>query len=121
VWLLEYRRQRQAIVGVEPDVVEKLLEFCEWRANRVIVQVEEQVLVGPKLGHVVVATQVMSNSEVEDQVQEGFLVASHEEAVEEDADLIIDVAGGFSVQKSSSALYLSCMTVFFKINLLELT
>ena len=36
------------------------------------------------------ALEIMSNGEVKDRAQEGFLVASHEEAVEEGADLVID-------------------------------
>ena len=34
--------------------------------------------------------KVVGDGEVEDRAQEGFLVASHEEAVEEGADLVID-------------------------------
>jgi hypothetical protein len=84
----------RAIVGVEHQVVKELLDFQGRRVNRVVVQVEEQAFLffwvwGRGL-RTMLLLKIVGDSKVEDQSQERFLIASHEETIEEKANLSID-------------------------------
>jgi hypothetical protein len=98
--VVEDRRQGRAIVGVEHQIIKKLLDFRGRRVNRVIIEVEEQAFLfwvcGRGLG-TLLSLKVVGDGKVEDRAQKGFLVASHKEAVEEGTDLFINSIG-FRVQ-----------------------
>ena len=100
VLMIENRRQGRAIIGVEHQIIKKLLDFRGRRINRVIIEVEEQAFLfwvcSRGLGTLLSIT-VMGDGKVEDRAQKGFLVASHKEAVEEGTDLFINSIG-FRVQ-----------------------
>jgi hypothetical protein len=72
------------------------LDFRGWRINRIVVQVEEQAFLLRVCGRssdTLLSLKVVGDGKVKDRAQEGFLVASHEEAVEEGTDLFIDSVG----------------------------
>lgn len=100
VLMIENRRQGRAIIGVEHQIIKKLLDFRGRRINRVIIEVEEQAFLfwvcSRGLG-TLLSIKVVGDGKVEDRAQKGFLVASHKEAVEEGTDLFINSIG-FRVQ-----------------------
>ncbi len=68
------------------------LDEFGWRVKRIIFQMKEYSFPGVFLGRfwVSFSFKVVSDGEVEDRPKEGFLVASHNEAVEECANLGVD-------------------------------
>ncbi len=104
VLMIENRRQGRAIIGVEHQIIKKLLDFRGRRINRVIIEVEEQAFLfgvcGRGLG-MLLSLKVVGDGKVKDRAQKGFLVASHKEAVEEGTDLVINSIG-FRVQPVES-------------------
>ena len=83
------KREGRAIIRVEHQVVKKLLDFFRGGVNRVELQVEEQTFFGWIGGRIrgELSLFVVGDCKVEDRAEEGFLVASHGEAVKECADL----------------------------------